>query len=253
MLKKFILILSVVTVNLLFGNLLQAEISGIQFSAQMVQSDPRGQEVTGMMYVGDNKIRTEMQQSGQQFVHIIDNDKGVSWMLYPAQKSYMEQRAQGQSPIPQVPDAKANPCAGMPEMQCQQLGTEMVNGRQAVKWEMKFSYQGQTFTGLQWLDVERGIPLRQELPNGQRTELRLLGFETLNGRQVEKWEMSSFGQNQQEQRSFQWYDPKLKLAIREEFSDGHRRELRNIREGQQPDHLFMIPAGYEQISLPTMQ
>jgi len=102
----------------------------------------------------------------------------------------------------------------------------------------------------QWIDKERGVPLRQEMPNGQTTELKLVAEEDLGGRKVEKWEMVATTPNQPETRTFQWFDPELDLAIRQEFPGGMVSELTNIRVGQQPDELFKVPAGYERMSAP---
>jgi hypothetical protein len=56
--------------------------------------------------------------------------------------------------------------------------------------------------------------------------------------------------NQPETRTFQWFDPELDLAVRQEFPGGFVSELKNVSVGKQPDHLFSIPAGYERISAP---
>jgi hypothetical protein len=134
---------------------------------------------------------------------------------------------------------------------CQNLGKEQLSGRQSTKWQMTFEHEGQTLTGTQWIDDERGIPLRQVMPNGQSTELRLLGMDNIDGRTVEKWEMTSMRGDEAPQHAYQWYDPTLQLAIREEFPGGYLRELRNIREGEQPAALFAIPPGYSQMSAPS--
>jgi len=119
-----------------------------------------------------------------------------------------------------------------------------------VKWEMVASHQGETMKSTQWIDKERGVPLRQELPNGQTTELKFVGNEDVNGRQVEKWETITTVPNQPETRTFEWYDPEIGLATRQELPGGMVSELTNIRVGKQPDELFNIPAGYERMSIP---
>jgi hypothetical protein len=74
--------------------------------------------------------------------------------------------------------------------------------------------------------------------------------ETLDGRAVEKWEMVATMPNQPETRTFQWFDPELELAVRQEYPGGFVSELKNVSVGKQPDHLFSIPAGYERVSAP---
>jgi len=138
----------------------------------------------------------------------------------------------------------------MPGLTCRNLGEEDIGGRTAVKWEMVASHEGQTMKSTQWIDKERGIPLRQEMPNGQKTELKFIAMEDIGGRQVEKWEMVATMPDQPETRTFQWFDPELDMAVRQEFPGGMVSELTNIRVGEQPDELFNIPAGYERMSAP---
>jgi hypothetical protein len=115
---------------------------------------------------------------------------------------------------------------------------------------MVASYEGQSMKSTQWIDKERGLALRQEMPNGQTTELKLVGKEKLGDREVEKWEMVATQPDQQPMRTFQWYDPQLELVVRQEFPGGFVSELKDLRVGKQPDSLFAIPAGYERMSLP---
>ncbi|RNE94211.1 hypothetical protein [Marichromatium sp. AB32] len=224
----------------------QGASAATEFSAEMLGRAPDGQTTSGRMYVGDGRMRVEMTREGREMVRIVDRDQGREWLLLPAQRVYMERSLPpqaGNDPLP-APSAERNPCAGLPEMNCRRAGEETVGGRAAVKWEMTISRDGQTLTGAQWLDVERGLPLKYEMPDGRRMELHLVGEERLDGRQVEKWEVTASAPNQQPTRTFQWFDPELGLAVREEFPGGYVRELDAIRVGPQPDHLFSVPEGY---------
>jgi len=219
----------------------------VPFAADTVYSGPQGTS-RGKMFVGQNRVRTEMEQAGQPIVQIVDNERGVTWILYPDQKRYVEQRIPLEAEKAQ--EEGNNPCIAVSGMTCDKEGTEVINGRQAEKWTMRFSAHGKTIEGTHWIDVERGIPLRTVMSDGRQTELRLVSREVQGGREVEKWEMISSAPNQAEQRAFQWYDPKLEIAVRQEFPGGYVQELLNIKEGDQPPHLFTIPAGYERVSLP---
>jgi hypothetical protein len=226
--------------------------AGAEFSADLVQHGPQGEMSSGKMFVGDKRVRTEMSHQGQEVIRITDENRGVEWILFPAQKKYMEQKLGGpggQGPGA-TPSPAEDPCGGMPGLTCRKLGEEVISGRTAVKWEMVASQQGQTMKSTQWIDKERGVPLRQEMPNGQTMELKFVGMENLDGRQVEKWEMVATMPDQPETRTFQWFDPELDLAVRQEFPGGMVSELTNIRVGKQPDELFNIPAGYERMSTP---
>jgi hypothetical protein len=88
------------------------------------------------------------------------------------------------------------------------------------------------------------------MPNGETMELILVGQDTIDGRAVEKWEMTTTAPDQAPTKTLQWYDPQLKLAVREEFPGGFVRELTSIRIGEQPDHLFTVPAGYNRTEMP---
>jgi hypothetical protein len=230
-----------------FGSAIAAT-DQVQFSADTLQKGPQGSESQGKIYVGNKKMRTEMTQGGQQIVQITDNQRQIQWILYPAQRSYMEYRVPAGAPQGDAQGSDRNPCQGMQGASCRNLGQEQVAGRQAVKWEITISHQGKSQKSTRWIDSERGIPLRQEMPNGQRMELRMLGRESLGGRAVEKWEMSMYQGDQSPKRSLQWYDPELKLTVREEFPGGYVRGMQNIRVGAQPAQLFTVPMGFKKIT-----
>lgn len=239
-----------------FAVMAQAEIAGVQFSAEMVSRGPDVPPSAGKMYVGDGRIRIEMMQEGREIVRINDQNRRIEWILFPDQKNYLERAAlEGESsPSPmQPPSAEANPCEGLWGVACRRAGEEDVAGRSAIKWEMTVTHEGQTLSGAQWIDVQRGLPLKYLMPNGQSMELKMIGTETIDGRGVEKWEMTSVVPNQQPIQTFQWYDPELKLSVREEFPGGHVRELDNIQIGVQPDDLFTVPAGYSRMEMPPAQ
>lgn len=234
----------------------QADSAGIQFSADMVGHDPDGQTSEGKLFVGEGRTRVEMSQQGHQIVRINDEKRGIDWLLFPADKNYLERGAPaGATAAPgqpfAAPSAETSPCEHMPGVTCRRVGVEDVNGRPAVKWEMSFTDKGQTLSGAQWLDKERGLPLKHLLPNGATMELKLVGTEKLDGRPVEKWEMTTTVPNEQPKLSLQWYDPELKLAVREELPGGAVHELKNIRVAPQPDDLFVVPDGYTRKTVPT--
>lgn len=227
-----------------------AEIAGIEFSADMIMRGPDGQKSSGKMYVGNNRMRTEMSHQGQNMIRIVDQNRGMEWMIFPERQGYMERPLPMAGQMSRTPSAETNPCAGVANLNCRRVGEEEVAGRRAVKWEMTMNHEGQTLTGFQWLDVERGMPLKYQMPNGQAMELRVLGVESVAGRRVEKWEMTMFAPNEQPVRTYQWYDPELKLAVRQEMPGGVVQELTNIQIGPQPDALFQVPAGYTKVEPP---
>ena len=216
-----------------------------------LQKGPDGLSSSGSIAVGDGRTRTEMTHQGEQIVRISDESRGVDWILFPARKSYMEQPMRGPGGADAKPSAD-DPCAGMPGLTCRKTGEEVVSGRAALVWEIVATHQGKVMTGTQWIDKERGpaFMLKQQTPNGQTMERALEGPETLAGRQTEKWRIDMTGPDGQTMSTFEWYDPELEMSIKQEFPGGMVSEVKNIRLGPQPDHLFSIPAGYERVSVP---
>jgi hypothetical protein len=118
-----------------------------------------------------------------------------------------------------------------------------------VKWAIRVEDpRGEELSMTQWIDAERGVPLRSESSDGSRMSMEMLGRETLEGRPVEKWQSTIERPGGEVRRSQQWYDPELEMVIREEFPGGYVRELTDIRIAPQPDSLFEIPEGYREMS-----
>ena len=218
--------------------------AAVEFSADTYQTDPQNNQRTGHIYVGSSRIRSDTQQNGQPIVNIIDTENQITWVLYPQQRSYIEYRmdaTQGGAV------EKGSPCEGIPGAQCKNLGDDAVQGREATKWEVIMPAQGRSVQSTQWIGKQRSILLRQEVQGGPVMAQRMLGVEQLNGRQVEKWEMTVDQDSQPQQRSTRWFDPQLNLAIKEESPGGYIRELRNISIGTQDPGLFRIPEQFKKI------
>lgn len=171
-------------------------------------------------------------------------------MINTQEKSFIRRQA-GPGDMMAAPQTDtASPCAGMQNITCEQTGKEPVFGRPATKWEFTSKAGGQTGSMTIWIDEQRGIPTRQFMPDGSIMEMRMLGPETVGGRKTEKWELTASSPDGKSSISYQWYDPEINMNIREEGDNGFFRELRNVRTGKQPDTLFTVPAGYNEVSLP---
>ncbi len=83
-------------------------------------------------------------------------------------------------------------------------------------------------------------------------QCKKLGMGDVYGRPAEVWEMTE-KRGDQSRTTKSWFDKTLRMPIREEFSGGFVRELRDIKPGPQPPELFMLPAGYKKIALPAQQ
>ena len=243
--------------RLLFSVLLMLALPGaqageamVEFSADTVESDMQGGEQTGKLYVGKDRIRTDIDINGQALIQIIDLDAQEALMINTQEKSYLRRQAGGGDIPPTQKTDAASPCAGMQNITCEQKGKEQVYGRPAIKWEFTSKAGGETGGMTIWLDEQRGIPTRQIMPDGSTIEMWMLGPDSVGGRQTEKWELTVTGPDGKSTSSYQWYDPAIKMNIREEAANGYFRELRNIKPGKQPDSLFKIPAGYKEVTMP---
>ena len=225
-----------------------AERSNIQFSAQAVQSATDGKNRNAQIYVGDNQVRLEYTKDDQLMVEIYDMKNQRVLLMVPQQASYMlRQMSNGRMANPMLPPSQSDPCSHVATAKCRSLTSESLHGRRVTKWEMVVNREGQNVRSLHWMDDERHIPLREQWSDGTVSELRPLGQETLNGRPTERWEMKVTHPDGKQVQSTQWYDPELKIAVREELPGGNYRELRNINVGLQPEQLFSVPAGYKQL------
>jgi hypothetical protein len=218
--------------------------AAVEFSADTYQSGPKQVQRVGRIYVGKNRIRSETQQNGQPVVNIIDSDNQLTWVLYPQQQSYIEYPM---GSTENVTGQKGSPCEGVPGAECKKLGDDMVQGRPATKWSVVITGQSGAMRSTQWIGKQRSILLRQEIDGGPVMEQHMQTVEQLNGRQVEKWEMTMSQGNQPAQSSTRWFDPQLNLAIKEMNAGGYVRELRNIKIGNQDPELFAIPSHFRKI------
>jgi hypothetical protein len=226
-------------------------LAGAQFSAESVQTTAQGQATTTKVFVGDNRVRTEGAQNGQKFAQVADNANGVTYVIIPDQRSYMEMRVPVAAPTPQ--GKPVDPCANLQGVTCRKIGSESVSGRAATRWELTSSAGGQTRSMNQWIDDERGTPLRIQASDGSATEAKLVAKEQYEGRSVEKWEMTMSRAGQQPVTSVQWFDPELGVPVRGKGPDGSTFELRGIRVGAQPADLFTVPAGFQKVEPPQAQ
>jgi hypothetical protein len=218
----------------------------VEFSADAIQRSPQSDPVTAHMYVGKAGVRKEYTVNDQLLVEIFDYANSRAVLLNEKLKQYMEQNAPSKG-VGDWSKTSANPCEGVQDATCRKMGREKLQGRVADKWEMTVDQSGEKVQAFYWLDVERKMPLKQSFPDGTVSEMHFLGRESVNGRKAEKWEMVTTRKDGETMRSYQWYDPELNIAIREELPGGFTRELTNIKVGPQPGNLFTIPANYELI------
>jgi len=244
------------SIGSIFGVLLTALVTNaamgyqvaMEFSATAVQKTPEGPEYSTRMYIGKDNIRKDSIQNNIPVVEIVKLKEQVRIFLVPEEKIYM-QIANPRLEKQNIQDRtiSAIPCEGLPNTRCEMLGKEEINNRGAEKWEFVATYNNQHYRSLHWVDVEHRMFVREFFPDGTISELTPEGVENVNGRQTEKWLWMLSGADGKMQSATQWYDPELKIMIKEELQGGFLRELREVKTGAQDNNLFKIPAGYKQV------
>jgi hypothetical protein len=222
-----------------------------EYSAITKESSNREGERTGRLFVGKDGVRTEYEVNDQKLVQIVNYSNREVYLINPGNRSFMrrsiDQAGQAGSGHSAKQARSPDPCEGQQGVICKSLGTDDVHGRKAVKWLLtpRGGEEGGEMT--LWLDHDRHIPLKQTMPNGVTMSLRLLGKETVNGRQTEKWEMTVTGTGDSSNVSYQWYDVELGANVREEQAGVYSRELLDIKTGSQPGHLFNVPENFTEV------
>lgn len=97
----------------------------------------------------------------------------------------------------------------------------------------------------------RRPPLPDEADSPCRTNkayaCRAVETVPVQGRPTQRWEVAVKVSEKESSRATLWIDPRLQLAVMEEYSDGLKVEMRGIREEPQSPELFKIPEGYQEV------
>ena len=238
-------------IGLTIASSVAAQNPGKPFSATAVQITPQG-VVQTRISISQKAIRNEYEQNGHKMIELIYPDENKRVMLFPGQKVFIEQYA-ASFPDRRVTDGDS-PCEKLPGTICRKLDDEVVNDIQTEKWEFTRVENGRPVHTLHWIDRKRQLPIREFSADGSVVEMFFLGEDEINKRNAEKWRMQLMSADGQRSQFLQWYDPELKLVIREEHPDGYVRELRDIKVGKQSKKLFSIPKDYKrQVQPPNPQ
>lgn len=217
------------------------------YAADAVYRAPDGSQSTGRVIKSGPDMRLEFSQSGRQVVQIIRRATGVMYVLDPASKTYYTIKG---TPDPKAGDiGYAAPCDREADAaNCRFLGTEKTSGIDAEVWELGPAGAGQS-TRILW-DGARKRALRQEFPDGSVMAMRFVGMEPVAGRQVEHWAITVTTPGQQARGGNWYYDPELRVELREDLPSGEQRSLEHIAVGPVDPALFAAPAGWREVAPP---
>ncbi len=217
------------------------------YTATAVHQRPGAEVSNGVVIKSGANMRLEYTEAGRNVVQIIRRAEGLVYFLDPSQKTYME--------ISGEPSTDPNGVGYMPPCKegdghtvCKFAGNEMISGINAELWEIGQPGQDQT-TKVLW-DGARHRALRQAYPDGSVMKMAFRAMETLAGRTTEHWTITIEVPGQPAQSGEWFYDPELRVEVREVMPGGEVRSLENIQVGPVNAALFEVPAGYTRLDMP---
>lgn len=209
------------------------------YSADAHYRAPDGTESVGRVVKSGTDMRLEFVQNGRPVVQIIRRAEGVMYVLDPGTQSYFEVRG---TPDPNANEAAyAPPCEASPQLTCQFIGNETTSGVVAELWEV--GQPGQTASRILW-DGARHRALRQEYPDGTVMTLSFQAMVQVAGRNAEHWAIALSAPGQPVAAGSWYYDPELRVELREELPTGELRSLENIVVGTVDAQAFTVPDGW---------
>ena len=218
------------------------------YAADAVYRTPDGTESTGRVIKSGPDMRLEFTEAGRAVVQIIRRAEGRMYVLDPASRSYFT--VQGE-PDPQAGAASYEaPCdPNVTTVACRFLGNEVTSGITAEIWEIGQPGDTTQVSRILW-DGARHRALRQEYPDGTVMALAFQAMAQIEGRNVEHWSITVTVPGQAPLTGAWFYDPELRVELREELPTGEIRSLRNIAVGAVDPGSFTVPAGWSEMSPP---
>jgi hypothetical protein len=143
------------SILLLWAGLAQAA----EFSATMI-TKAGGMEIPGKVYVKGDKMRNEIQASGQPIINIMRPDKKLVWIIMPQQKAYMEM------PINQGTQQQMMTLTEKQKAKMKKVGSETIDGYACEKYETTMNHQGKSMKVYTWIPADLGVPIKVVAEDG---------------------------------------------------------------------------------------
>lgn len=157
MAKKIMLRLGLfMAIILLTVPALSVSSNAADFSADMINKSPMG-NIKGKMFFKGGNFRQEIMMGGQKHITIFRKDKGVVWVLMPAQMMYMEMQAGSRQ---NMPPADPDEIDKMGEKKY--LGEEKVNGYMCSKYRYTL-HDKSSGTAIYWISKKLNFPVKMEM------------------------------------------------------------------------------------------
>jgi len=217
------------------------------YSAQAIHVLPNGTKTVGKVVKSGTNLRMEYTDQGRQIIQILRRGEGVMYMLNPSSKTYFEVR--GKPSADPTGAGYLPPCEDDdPAVVCTFKGNEVSSGIKAEVWDLTVPGQPGVATIL-W-DGARHRALRETFPDGTVMKMSFKAMEQLEGRDVEHWTISYEAPGQTAQSGDWFYDPKLRVEMREVLPSGEIRSLEDIQVGAVDPSNFTVPQGWSRQEQP---
>ncbi|MGD9277030.1 MAG: DUF4412 domain-containing protein [Desulfobacterales bacterium] len=157
MVKKILLRLGLIVVILfLIVPALSVSSHAADFSADMIHQSPMG-NIKGKMFFKRGNFRQEMMMGGQKQITIFRKEKGVVWVLMPAQMMYMEMQSGGRQDMAPVDPDEIDKLGDK-----KYLGKEKVNGYMCSKY--RYTLHGKSSgTAIYWISKKLNFPIKMKV------------------------------------------------------------------------------------------
>ncbi len=218
------------------------------YAADVLYQMPDGSEFTGRVVQSGPDMRMERNDGGHAMVQILRLGEGMMYMLDPSRQVWFKVRTE---PDPQAgTGAYRAPCdETRATVTCRRLGTEVTSGITAEVWEIGQPGSAEV-SRILW-DGTRQRALRQDYPDGTVLALAFQAMVEIEGRSVEHWAVTLTSPGQPPRAGAWYYDPELRVELREDIPEGPTRSLRNIVVGPVDPAAFLPPAGWTEVAPPA--
>jgi len=132
------------------------------FSADMINKSPMG-KIEGKMFFKEGNFRQEMMMGGQKQITIFRKDKGVVWVLMPAQMMYMEMQAGSRQNMAPVDPDEIDKIG-----EKKYLGKEKVNGYMCSKYRYTL-HDKSSGTAIYWISDKLNFPIKMKTEGTSRS------------------------------------------------------------------------------------
>lgn len=219
------------------------------YSAKAMHQYADGTLDEGRVVKSGLDMRMEYDVGGRRVIQIIRGAAGVMLMLDPTAKTWMELR--GAPGVDSAGSGYMPPCQeNDPMLNCSFAGTEVTSGITAEIWQVARKDQPDAVATILW-DGARHKALKQTNPDGSTVALTYVAMADVGGRQAEHWTVETRLPGQEPMAGAWYYDPDLRVAIREEDAGGEMRWLEDITVGPVAPELFEPPAGWTRLEMPA--